>query len=160
MRDLHAEKASVEICALAYLMDQSFGKPQDAEPEDLGNPTPRALTREQRAVVRQWLAENEESEEWIELQMVNEISLQVDSGAEGEFVRTADTETWRALALELLENSDRHEFSELRAKRRLALFDVLGDLDESLKETSPLGRGRRSYPCVPLPALTPRTESP
>jgi hypothetical protein len=60
---LKAEKASVEVKALAQLMNQSFGAPQDAEADESEDPIYGGLTREQRAVMREHLLQVEEDGE-------------------------------------------------------------------------------------------------
>jgi hypothetical protein len=48
---------------LVRLLDQAFGRPQEAEEDRPEDPGLAALTREQRAIVRQWLLDGTPSGE-------------------------------------------------------------------------------------------------
>jgi hypothetical protein len=51
-----------DINTLARLADQAFGKPQDAEEDSPIDPELAALTREQRALLREWLLTQADAE--------------------------------------------------------------------------------------------------
>jgi hypothetical protein len=62
LEDLKKEKPSVQVKALVELMNQSFGRPLEAEPDIATDPSLVTLTREQRAVVREALASMEDED--------------------------------------------------------------------------------------------------
>jgi hypothetical protein len=47
---------------LVRFADQAFGRPQDAEPDSPIDPELAALTREQRALLREWLMQQADTE--------------------------------------------------------------------------------------------------